>query len=294
MVIAEQVLEAPQLGQSFGPKDIRLTGASVTDYVNSTGDEGFWTHQSRMNQVFGRLVCPPTILDREVGTRLAAMRYQNDYALHAKQSFEFHQPLYQDETYRVLGELTNIYERNEIKYFTISSQVQTTDGTIALTSEYTRAFQFPGARHPKKQSEPLALPVFLEGATPASETFPTAGAAVRGSARSLSQDLMNLYSGPGSNIHTDRSAASRRGHALPIVQGLMALSLECEMLRDVFGERWYTAGRISTRFIRPILAQSVLTPWAVVVQNGAERISLRSGTFNQDGVAVTISEAWVV
>ncbi len=285
--------DIPTVGHVFGPERIDLTSASVRDYVNSTGDEAFAAHQLRMGTVFGNLICPSTILDRSVGTRLAAMRYQNDYALHAKQSFTFHKPLLEGSSYVIEGVLSNIYDRNDIKYFTITTKVSDEDDSIVLESDYTRAFQFPGARHPQRSTEPLTLRRFLDEAlVDRSDSF-SVGTTLQGSTRRLSQDLMNLYSGPTSNIHTDVRAAAVRGHSEPIVQGLMALSLESELFRDVFGERWYTTGRVSTRFIRPIRAGSVLTPWAVVTAREPDQIVMRSGVFNQDGIAVTISEARV-
>ena len=99
---------------------------------------------------------------------------------------------------------------------------------------------------------------------------------------------MNLYSGPGANTHTDAAIARRAGNADAIVQGLMVTSLECELYREVFGPAWYTGGEISIAFIRPILADSLLTAAGVVVNDSEGRISLRTAVFDQEQRPVTI------
>ncbi len=281
-------LVAPQIGDLFGPRDVILDDTSVRDYVAATGDDTFWTHQERMKSEFGMLICPPTILDRELGTRLAAMRYKNTYALHAKQTFAFTQPLVQGSRYVFEGSLSNIYERNGIKYFTISATASTPNGDKVIESEYTRAFEFPNARHPSNTKEPLTLASFLAHANES-----VANNVIHGARQVLTQELMNLYSGPGANIHTDRDAATIRGHKQPIVQGLMALSIECRMFRDIYGAAWYTSGRIATRFIRPIRAHSILCAWERL--NSAQGTSsYTGGVFDEDGFAVTVSDVSIV
>ncbi|MBE0608033.1 MAG: MaoC family dehydratase N-terminal domain-containing protein [Dehalococcoidia bacterium] len=288
MTVDARTLQSPQIGDVFGPKEIHLDDTVVRDYVAATGDDTFWAHQERMRRDFGSLICPPTILDRELGTRLAALRYQNVYALHAKQSFHFKQPLLQGSTYFIDGVLTNIYERNGIKYFTITATATSSAGEKVVTSEYTRAFEFPNSRHPAKTTEPLTLSSFLESRDPSS-----GNTILRGSKQHLAQSLMNLYSGPGANIHTDMDAAAIRGHRVPIVQGLMALSIECRVFRDIHGAAWYTSGCIATRFIRPIRANSVLCAWERVNSSEQTSSSYSGGVFDEDGFAVTISEVSV-
>ncbi len=281
----------PSVGDRFGPNRIAVTGALIRSYVNNTGDQGFAAHAAAIKLATGLEIAPPTILDRDVGARLVAGAYAGGYALHAKQTIRFERPLERDAEYTIEGELVDVFTKNEIGYFTVEASCLSAAGEPAITSSYTRAFRFPGNRNPDRQSARprpgLAAYLDQHGAD-AAAAFPEAGSVLEGAPRRITRSLMNLYSGPGANTHTDASIARRAGNADAIVQGLMATSLECELYREVFGPAWYSGGEISVSFIRPILAESVLTAIAVVGGDGEQRIELRTAVVNQDQELVTV------
>lgn len=283
----------PSLGDMFGPVRIELTPDLVAAYVASTGDDTFDAHRGRMRLECGWDVAPPTIFDRDVGTRLASTRYSIDFAMHAKQTLRWHKPLLCGASYSISGELHSIFESRGIRYFSIVSHVSGLDGSVSLESVYTRAFQFPRSQHPGARREPLTLSMFLAKHACPGHRFPQVGGVLHGSSRLLNQSLMNLYSGPSANIHTDHWSASIRGLDGPIVQGLMALNVENALFRDVFGEAWYVSGEVSTTFIRPIAKDSILTPVSVVVSEKNGEMTFASAVFDQHGLAVTISAVGV-
>ena len=104
---------------------------------------------------------------------------------------------------------------------------------------------------------------------------------------------MDLYSGPGSNLHTDVLIARRRGRPDALVQGLMTTALECELYREVFGGAWYTSGTIAVKYTDNIIANACLTPFGIVVANSAGRVELRTTVYNEKQELLTVGSASV-
>ena len=286
----------PVIGEELGPKQLVASTEFIRSYVNSTGDEGFARHAATMRLATGTSIAPPTLFDRDLGTRLFSSRYTSGYSLHAKQAFEFRRPLEEGVAYTITGKLAKIYRRNDIDYATVEAACVAPGGETAVVSEYTRAFRFPEDRYKHKPPERIRPTVasFLEQhrATRAAG-FPAVGSVLEGVSRRMTQALMNLYSGPGSNIHTDVPVARRRGHPDAIVQGLMTTALECELYREVFGEAWYTTGTIAVKYIDSIIADACLTPLGIVVAQSGGRLELRTTVYNEKQELLTVGSASV-
>jgi len=289
-----QLPAAPSVGLRLGPTPIATTGQLIRSYLNSTGDQGFAAHAASIKLATGLDIAPPTMLDRDVGAKLVVGTYRGGYALHAKQTFRFHRPLERDADYTIEGEIVDVFEKNEIGYFTAEASCLSEAGEAAFTSTYTRAYLFPGDRNPERKAarpRPTLSAYLGQHGADATAVFPQVGSVLEGTPRQITRELMNLYSGPGSNAHTDVGVARRAGNADTIVQGLMATSMECELYREVFGSAWYSSGEISVSFIRPILADSVLTTIGVVAGNDEDRIELRTAVFDQLQMLVTVGTA---
>ena len=281
----------PAVGDRLGPNHVVVTSALIKSYVNSTGDHGFPEHAATIKLATGLAIAPPTILDRHVGAKLVAGKYAAGYALHAKQSFNFKRSLERDTEYTIEGRVVDVFTKNEVGYFTVEASCESEADEAAFTSSYTRAFRFPGNRNPNRQParpRPTLSAYLDEHGASAAAAFPGVGSVLEGTPRQITRKLMSLYSGPGANTHTDPAIARRAGNADAIVQGLMATSLECELYREAFAAAWYTGGNISVSFIRPILAESVLTAVAVVVGESEGRIELRTAVFDHNQELVTV------
>lgn len=281
----------PVVGDVLGPTRLVASRELIRAYVNSTGDEGFPRHAAAMRLDTGVSIAPPTIFDRDLGTRLFWSRYTSAYSLHARQRFEFRRPLEEGLTYTITGTVAELFTRKDIDYAAIDAVCVAPDGTEVLSSTYTRAFRFPQNRYRHETSGRVrpTVAAFLgqHGASPTAR-FPEPGSVVEGPSRRMSQSLMNLYSGPGSNIHTDPWLARRRGHPDTLVQGLMGTALECELYRELFGARWYASGRISVKYIANIMTGARLTALGVVTVNEAGRLELQTAVANGQQELVTV------
>ena len=72
--------------------------------------------------------------------------------------------------------------------------------------------------------------------------------------REILQRKMNIYSGPGKNIHTDVEEARKAGLPGTVAQGLMFIHYITEMLTREFGESWFEGGELTVSFkkiVRP-------------------------------------------
>jgi hypothetical protein len=286
----------PIIGEELGPKRVVASTDLIRAYVNSVGDEGFARHAAAIQLATGKAIAPPTLFDRDLGTRLFSSKYTSGYSLHAKQVFEFRRPLEEGVAYTISGKLAKIYTRNEIEYATVEAACVAPGGETAVVSEYTRAFRFPDNRYKHKPGDRIRPTVasFLEQhRANLTAAFPAVGSAVEGVSRQMTQALMNLYSGPGSNIHTDVLIARRRGHPDALVQGLMTTALECELYREVFGPVWYTSGTIAVKYIDSIIANARLTPLGIVVANRGGRLELATTVYNEKQELLTVGSASV-
>ena len=284
----------PILGDTFGPTHLVASSDLIRAYVNSMGDEGFGRHAAAVRLATTKSIGPPTLFDRDLGTRLFSSKYTSAYSLHAKQVFQFRRPLEEGVTYTITGKLANIYKRNDIDYATIEAICVAPGGEAAVLSEYTRAFRFPQNQYKHKRPDrtrPTVASWLEQHRANPDAAFPDVGSVLEGVPRRMRQALMNLYSGPGANIHTDLLAARRRGHPDILVQGLMSTALECELYREVFGGAWYTTGAISVKYIDSIIADSCLTPLGIVVANAGGRLELRATIYNEKQELLTVGSA---
>lgn len=285
------VTSGPVVGDTLGPARLTASRELIRAYVNSTGDAGFARHAAAMRLATGRVIAPPTLFDRDLGTRLYWSRYTSEYSLHARQRFEFRRLLEEGVAYTITGMVAEIFTRNDIEYVAIDAVCTAPGGDEAVRSTYTRAFRFPENRyrHDKPgRARPTVASFLAQHAASAIARFPEPGSLVEGPSRAMPQSLMNLYSGPGSNIHTDPWLARRRGHPDTVVQGLMATALECELYRELFGVRWYTTGRIAVKYIANIATGACLTAFGVVVSNEDGRIELETAVANEHQEILTV------
>jgi hypothetical protein len=97
-------------------------------------------------------------------------------------------------------------------------------------------------------------------------------------------------------IHTDPEDARMRGQPGVIVQGLCSAAFISEVCTNFFGKSWFTSGRLSTAFLRPVIAGDVITAYAMVKRletegDGQTRIFLDVWAKNQRGELATVGRA---
>ena len=139
----------------------------------------------------------------------------------------------------------------------------------------------------------------MTGLTAAAE----AGTAFRGRNYRVSPARMRAFSGgpfdmdgwPLVNIHTDSAHARSCGLKARNASGTQWQGYVIQMMLDLFGTRWLSEGTIETKFIRMVLENDVITPWAKVAErqdvDGGVKFTLEIGCDNQDGATVLAGTA---
>lgn len=115
-------------------------------------------------------------------------------------------------------------------------------------------------------------------------------------AKPISQRQIDCYSGVRpKSIHTDAEWARKKGFAAPLAQGMMSTAYVSEMMTAFLGEGFVKGGKMSVKFIKPVLAGDTLTMKGRVREKLPEgrrtRIVVEFWCENQDGVKTMVGEA---
>jgi len=115
-------------------------------------------------------------------------------------------------------------------------------------------------------------------------------------AKPISQRQIDCYSGVRpKSIHTDAEWARKKGFAAPLAQGMMSTAYVSEMMTAFLGEGFVKGGKMSVKFIKPVLAGDTLTMNGRVKEKlpegGRTRIVVEFWCENQDGIKTMVGEA---
>jgi hypothetical protein len=287
----EGVQNNPEVGASLTPVKIEVDDGLVREYINAVGDGAFWGFQARVLACRDLDIAPITLFDRDIGAKLVGFNAR--FAVHAKQSFKFLRPLTVGRTYDLSGEISEVTTRREVGYFSASTVCAPVDdlSAVSMESVYTRAYRFPQNQYiSRTHREPVKLSKWLySNGARMDAKFPAVGSFVEGRTVYIDNAHVNLYSGPNAGIHTDERIARRAGFDSPVVQGLMATELECELYRDLFGLSFFYGGSVNASYISTIPCNVQLTATAVVARAEKDEIELRAAVAMRNGDVVSVS-----
>lgn len=291
----------PTVGAQLGPERIHVDAARVRAYLRCVNDSTFSEHAVVMERHFGHAIAPATVLDGEMGSLIFRKRYGllGD-SLHAGQGFRFLRPLRVGAQYEMTAEVEDIYQRRGIEYVSVRSWCRDDDGEVCVTQCYLKALHVPTGRKGSSGVRVMSLRDFVQRHNGKQDArFPAIGAVVAGGARTVdetnSRDFSRLKDSDMPdvpNIHTDPALAERRGFERPIIKGLLATVSEAQLYRELFGPEWYTRGRLSTTYVRPIPVGANLEAVGIVTDSANGRITVASAVA-ADGVVVSVGEAGI-
>lgn len=122
------------------------------------------------------------------------------------------------------------------------------------------------------------------------------GASLPPLAKPISQRQIDCYSGVRpKSIHTDPEWARQKGFANTLAQGMMPTAYVSEMMVNLLGEGFVKGGKMSVKFIKPVLVGDTLTMHGVVKEKIAEgdatRIVVEFWCENQNELKTMVGEA---
>jgi 3-hydroxybutyryl-CoA dehydratase len=101
------------------------------------------------------------------------------------------------------------------------------------------------------------------------------------------------------NIHTDHEYARTQGLPAAIADGMHSTNWISAMLAEHFGEHYIARGSLRTKYIKPVLADAVLTSHAVITARddlGSDEICYHMEVWCEDehGTKLTVGDATAV
>ena len=306
--------EEMEVGEPFGPVEGVVSELKLKAHAFAVDDYGPWYFQS---SPFGGRIGHPTLLATDI-LMLFTLNYDANPpsfqgGLHARNDLEFLRPVFVGQRVQIAGQATEKYQKRGQNYRALGGDVRNEAGEVCVRMRATETVGLaPGTPVGKSLSAPSAdaitgeIPPGTPVVSRAAHGIPL-GAAVPPITKQTSFEQSVVYSGfphgwadGGArsmwvNIHTDPENGRKHGQPDAVVQGLCSAAYLSEMCVNFFGKSWFTTGRLSTAFIRPVIVRDTITASGVVKRveqdGGRERLWLDVWCKNQRGELATVGRA---
>lgn len=313
-VLKPYIWESMAVGEAFGPVEGVVSDLKLNLHAFAVDDYHPWYFQA---SPFGPRIGHPTLLATDI-LMLFTLNYDANPpgfqgGLHARNDLELVRPVPVGQRVTITGSTTEKYQKRGQNYRVLAGEVRDATGQICLRMRATETVGL-SAENPGGggTSAPPADAITGE-ISPGTPVVAQAsrgvrpGAALPALSKSTSLEQSTLYSGfphgwadGGArrmwvNIHTDPEDGRRHGQPDAVVQGLCSAAYISELCVSYFGASWFTSGRLSTAFIRPVIVRDQITASGLVKrteQEGErERLWLDVWCKNQRGELVTVGRA---
>ena len=313
-VLKPYTWEAMEVGEEFGPVEGVLSDLKLKAHAFAVDDYAPWYfHVSP----FGARIGHPTLLATDI-LMLFTLNYDANPpafqgGLHSRNELEFVRPVFVGQQVTITGKATEKYQKRGQNYRVLAGEVRDQAGRVCLRMRATETVGLApatpvgkGLGAPPTDAITGELPASAPVVTQAGRWVPL-GAALPSLTKRTSFEQSVLYSGfphgwvdGGArsmwvNIHTDPEDGRRHGQPDAVVQGLCSAAYISEVCVNFFGPSWFTTGRLSTAFIRPVIVRDEITASGLVkrieIEDGRQRLWLDVWCKNQRGELVTVGRA---
>jgi acyl dehydratase len=313
-VLKPYVWESMETGEEFGPVEGVLSDLKLKAHAFAVDDYGPWYFET---SPFGGRIGHPTLLATDI-LMLFTLNYDANPpsfqgGLHARNDLEFLRPVFVGQKVKITGKTTEKYQKRGQNYRALEGEVQDETGQVCLRMRATETVGLaPATPVGKRMSAPPAdavtgeIPPGAPVVSVATRWVPL-GAALRSLTKRTSLEQSVVYSGfphgwadGGArsmwvNIHTEPEDGRRHGQPDAVVQGLCSAAYLSELCVNFFGPSWFTTGRLSTAFIRPVIVRDEITATGLVKRLEGEgerqRLWLDVWCKNQRGELITVGRA---
>ena len=313
-VLKPYLWESVKIGEAFGPVEGPLSDLKLRAHAFAVDDYNPWYFDT---SPFGGRIGHPTLLATDI-LMLFTLNYDANPpgfqgGLHARNDLELVRPVLVGQKVTIVGRTTEKYQKRSQNYRALEGEVRNEAGEVCVRMRATETMGLaPGTPVGQRLGAPAAdaitgdIPAGTPVVARAAQGLPP-GAAVPEVTKHTSLEQSVLYSGfphgwadGGArsmwvNIHTDPEDGRKHGQPDAVVQGLISAAFLSEMCVNFFGKSWFTSGRLSTAFIRPVIVRDVITAAGLVKRverDGAgQRLWLDVWCKNQHGTLVTVGRA---
>lgn len=303
-----------EVGEQLGPVEGVVNDLKLKSHAFAVDDYGDWYFK---DSPFGGRIGHPTLLATDI-LYLFMLAYDitppHEGGLHAKNELELLNPVRLGTKVSIQGTHSDKYQKRVQNYRILEGQVVDESGQVLIRMRATETVGFKaetpvgqGTSTPPTDRITGEVPAGAPMVTKASSDVPV-GAVLPPLTKQTSLEQSIMYSGfpygwveGGAekmvlSIHTDPEDARMRGQPDAIVQGLVSAAFISEACTNFFGQSWFTTGRLSTAFLKPVIVRDTITAQGIVRQlepaaGGATRLYLDVWCRNQRGELVTVGRA---
>ena len=302
-----------EIGEKFGPVEGVLSDLKVKMHAFAIDDYHDWYFKS---SPFGARIGHSTLLATDI-LMLFTLGYDLsppcEAGLHAKAELEFLRPIFVGQKVTITGCHSDKYQKRAQNYRILEGEVVDEAGKPFLRMRATETVGLSastpvgqGTGRPTADAITGEIPAVAPLVTAAGKWVPV-GAALPSITKHTTLEQSIVYSGfphawaDGSakamwyNQHTDPEDAKSHGQPDAVVQGLCSAGYIAEMCVHFFGPFWFTTGRLSTAFIRPVIARDTITASGLVKRfeddGGKTRLWLDVWCRNQRNELTTVGRA---
>jgi len=297
MTTTDTAINDIYVGRDYGRHDIVITPDVVAAYCDSIGHaNAMYTRPSP----FGGPVAPALVRHSEVYDyrdehRVPAWYLPNLYGnLHARQEFEFYQPVMVGDAISTRLFVAERYAKRGRDYVVAEVLYFKADGAVAARGRTHQSF-LPETKRDgvviDKSREKSAERRFDIDVSAAVET-------VSPLTTQITDDMCFKFSGPDRNYHNDREAAKKTGFPDIVVQGMMSICFISEMMAERFGAGWIAGGKLDVNLVNIVWGSDRLTARGFVreltPEGARQRAHLDVWAEKDDGTKVTVGRASAV
>ncbi len=234
---------------------------------------------------------PSTLLSLPDNDYIHEAGYTNRFGhLWVRQGWAFFRPLEAGATYRVTGEIRDIYSRRDRNVVLYETKISDAQGNLAAASEHHQSFlkEAPSSEEVALR-DPSKKPGAREFVVPAGDRFD-------GPERVISAEMCGEFFHGKANYHTDRDASKALGFKDIVVGGRMTMAYVAHMLETKFGATWQTSGRLDIKFTNPVWVDDTVTAHGVLTgpsANDPARTDAFVWVTRTDGTVVLVGNASV-
>lgn len=298
--LKEPTWENVEVGERFGPIELVIDDRRIKNYAFAVDDYHPWYMGD--SSPFGGRIGHATILTNPL-LAIYVLGYNRDNVagLHAREEFELHAPVHLGQRLILEGTFSDKFTRRGKGYTVLTAEARDELGNLVIRNKGTEVFHIPQGLVPGQRTaspEGAVVKAEIPGGASVVEkaTAETpVGAVIPGVVKPMTFEQSTIFSFGTRNIHTDDEAAYAAGLSAPIAQGLMSTGFLSQMLVNFFGKTWFTSGRTSHAYVKPVEMADVITTYGLVRERQEDpegmRLVVDIWCRNQRGELTTVGTA---
>ncbi len=281
--------EPAHVGRFCGSNTYRVTPEVVAFYCDALDEH------SALYEEFAPPLLHHSECYRFVGDWYLGNLFGN---LHAQQDWQLFAPIRVGSTIRSVSTIVERYHKRGRDYVVNETDLFDGDGDGRLL---VRGRTYQSFLPPSKETGEAGFVVDQASAkkkTPR-PPFPTAtGADLSPIEKSVDERRCWMFSGPGSNYHTDREQALKLGFPDIVVQGMMSTCFVSQVMQQAFGMGWLVGGKMSLKLTNILwVNESVAVHGKIreeVPEGSSTRIHCDVWAEKSDGTRIALGDASAV